>query len=138
MSFTKTTLVRFRHCDPAGIVFYPRYFEMLNDLVEDWFKSMDWNFESLHLDKKQGVPTVKIETEFISASRLGDELAFELELLNLGTSSFELGYSAVCKDELRLRATAKLVYISDNGISIQSMPIPDVLRERMLPYLVEG
>ena len=26
--------IGFRHCDPAGIVFYPRYFEMMNDAVE--------------------------------------------------------------------------------------------------------
>ena len=30
--------VGFRHCDPAGIVFYPRYAEMVNDTVEHWFK----------------------------------------------------------------------------------------------------
>ena len=32
--------IRFRHCDAAGIVFYPRYFEMMNDLVEDWFAEL--------------------------------------------------------------------------------------------------
>ena len=34
MSFTLTQKVLFKHCDPAGIVFYPRYFEMINDCVE--------------------------------------------------------------------------------------------------------
>ena len=29
-------LVRFGDCDPAGIVYYPRYMEMFNSLVEDW------------------------------------------------------------------------------------------------------
>ena len=32
--FTAEMTVAFRHCDPAGIVFYPRYFEMINDFVE--------------------------------------------------------------------------------------------------------
>ena len=35
--FISQVEVRFRHCDPAGIVFYPRYFEMINDFVEEWF-----------------------------------------------------------------------------------------------------
>ena len=35
--FQREQVVRFGHCDPAGIVFFPRYFEMLNELVEDWF-----------------------------------------------------------------------------------------------------
>ena len=30
--------VRFGHCDPATFVFYPRYFEMINSFVEDWFE----------------------------------------------------------------------------------------------------
>ena len=29
--------VLFKHCDPAGIVFFPRYFEMMNDCVETFF-----------------------------------------------------------------------------------------------------
>ena len=30
MPFTTTRKVRFEHCDPAGIVFYPRYFAMFD------------------------------------------------------------------------------------------------------------
>lgn len=29
--------VRFSDCDPAGMVFFPRYLSQMNDLVEDWF-----------------------------------------------------------------------------------------------------
>jgi 4-hydroxybenzoyl-CoA thioesterase len=29
--------IRFQHTDPAGIVFYPRYFEILGQIIEDWF-----------------------------------------------------------------------------------------------------
>jgi hypothetical protein len=36
--FTKQEKVRFQHVDYAGIVFYPRFLEMLNCLVEDWFE----------------------------------------------------------------------------------------------------
>ena len=36
-TFHSDMLVRFSHCDPAGIVFYPQYFIMFNGLVEDWF-----------------------------------------------------------------------------------------------------
>jgi 4-hydroxybenzoyl-CoA thioesterase len=34
--FRRPRLIRFSDCDPAGIVFYPQYFVMLNGLVEDW------------------------------------------------------------------------------------------------------
>lgn len=136
MLFTKSTPIRFRHCDPAGIVFYPRYFEMLNDLVEDWFAELGWDFASLHGNKNEGIPTLKLEAAFLAPSRLGEELLFSLELLSLGSSSFDLGYSASCQGELRLRAKAKLVYISSQD-GLKSTPIPAELRERMLPYLKE-
>ena len=32
-----TVPVRFSHCDPASIVYFPRYFDMINGVVEDWF-----------------------------------------------------------------------------------------------------
>ena len=37
MAYARTIPVEFNHCDPAGIVFYPRYFEMVNSVVENFF-----------------------------------------------------------------------------------------------------
>ena len=37
MTYTRTVPIEFNHCDPAGIVFYPRYFEMTNSVVENFF-----------------------------------------------------------------------------------------------------
>ena len=39
--FERNKRVRFAHCDPAGIVFYPRYFEMLNELVEAFRSTLE-------------------------------------------------------------------------------------------------
>ena len=36
-AFIKKEKVRFQHVDYAGIVFYPRFLEMLNCLVEDYY-----------------------------------------------------------------------------------------------------
>ena len=46
MRFTMPQKVQFKHCDPAGIVFYPRYFELLNDTLlgfplPAWLQSYD-------------------------------------------------------------------------------------------------
>ncbi|MCO5127369.1 MAG: hypothetical protein M9957_08845 [Rhodobacteraceae bacterium] len=37
MIFRQDIRVGFNHCDPAGIVFYPRYFEMANTVCESFF-----------------------------------------------------------------------------------------------------
>lgn len=38
---------RFSHCDPAGRVFYPRYLEMFNNLVEDWRRKLNLPFREI-------------------------------------------------------------------------------------------
>ena len=48
-AFTKKEKVRFQHVDYAGIVFYPRFLEMLNNLVEDFYE------EALDIDRKSVV-----------------------------------------------------------------------------------
>ena len=40
MIYYRTIQVEFNHCDPAGIVFYPRYFEMTNSVVEIFFREV--------------------------------------------------------------------------------------------------
>ena len=35
-AFERPLRIRFAHCDPAGIVFFPQYLVMVNNLVEDW------------------------------------------------------------------------------------------------------
>jgi hypothetical protein len=62
----------FAHCDPAGIVFYPRYIEMLNAVVEDWFaEELGFSFQEI-LKSNLGIPTVHLNADFISPGRLGD------------------------------------------------------------------
>ena len=39
-SFESQKLVRFQHCDPAGIVFYPQYFVLVHELIEDFARSL--------------------------------------------------------------------------------------------------
>ena len=52
MSYTRPIRIEFNHCDPAGIVFYPRYVEMLNDVVEHWFQhALGCSFAQLHLER---------------------------------------------------------------------------------------
>lgn len=134
MPFTTEALVRFADVDPAGIVFYPRYFEMLNGAVEDWFaKDLGVDFAALHLGRRLGVPTVKLEAEFAAPSRLGDVLEFAITPLRLGKSSCTIEVAVRCGGELRFRAEVALVCMDLERH--KSAPWPDDLRagiEKML------
>jgi 4-hydroxybenzoyl-CoA thioesterase len=110
-TFVYKTKVRFGQVDAAGIVFHPRYFEMLNDTLEDWFSSLGFPFAEMHLKKEYGVPLVHIEADFFHPSRLGDELAFTLKVLKLGRSSLEVEIAAARKAEKRLVARAVIAHV---------------------------
>lgn len=128
MSFRVQYKVRFQHCDPAGIVFFPRYFEMINAVVEDWFEeAIGVSFNTMHMERRTGVPTARIETDFSRPSRLGDRLDFELAVDAVGGASLTLCITAHCDGELRLRSTSTLVYVDmDTG---KPMPWPDDFRQ---------
>src|SRR5690606_5360794 len=110
MSFTTRSKVRFAHVDAAGIVFYPRYFEMLNGAVEDWFaEGLGVDFAELHLTRGLGVPTVSLDSRFAAPSRLGDELDITIEVKSVGRSSCAVAYTVACGDEVRMTAQGVLV-----------------------------
>lgn len=137
-SFRASIPVRFDDCDPAGIVFYPRYFEMLNRFVEDWFaEGLDYSFPEMHLKDGRGVPTVRLEVEFRRPSRFGDRLDWSLSVLRLGRSSLEIAVEVTCARELRLSARQLLAFTSI-GAEMRSVPLPQELRARMESFAVEG
>lgn len=137
MTFTTHTQVRFAHVDSAGIVFYPRYFEMLNAAVEDWFaKALKIDFKTLHFDRKVGVPTVKLDVVFLSPSVLGDALTITIRPSEIGRSSCTLAVIFSGEGRERLRADVKLVCM--DMTTQRSMPWPDDLRSEIEARLGAG
>ncbi|UXC37123.1 acyl-CoA thioesterase [Cupriavidus gilardii] len=134
-SFRNTVRVRFKDCDAAGIVFFPRYFEMLNDLVEDWFReALDWPFERMHGADRAGVPTADLQCRFVAPSRMGEVLTRELAVTRLGSSSCTLrvrflGAQHDGRADLRVEFTQRLVCVDTARMAPRPFPAP--VREAM-------
>ncbi|WP_395054408.1 acyl-CoA thioesterase [Flavobacterium sp.] len=89
--FIKQEKIRFKHIDYAGIVFYPRFLEMLNDLVEDFFEeALDRPFSKMH--ETNGIPTVDLKIQFKKPARLGEILTKKLWVKELKISSLLCGF----------------------------------------------
>ncbi len=128
-------IVRFQHCDPAGIVFYPRYYEMLNLTVEQFFEEkIGISFNQMQQDLHVTVPSVRIETDFFEASYLEDRLDFQLRLDKLGRSSLAFNISCRCGDEERLKALITLVCIDFS--KKKAVPWPEAVRSRIESMMV--
>src|SRR2546425_13061968 len=110
--FVVRKFVRFSHCDPAGIIFYPQYFVLAHDCKEDWFREgIGYPFEKMITADRRGFPIVRLESEFMRASRLGEELSFEIAVQSVGASSLKLAYRCALGGDDRMRMTSTLVHI---------------------------
>jgi len=135
MTYTRLIQIEFNHCDPAGIVFYPRYFEMTNSVVENFFNDViGRSFAQMHVAAHNGVPTVAITADFMAPSRLGDKVLFSLQILKLGRSSVTICIEGRMGEELRMRATLTLVWIDE----MKAAAWPDAMRARLQAYMEDA
>lgn len=131
MAFAFQQKVLFRHCDPAGIVFYPRYFEIINDCVEAFFEAeLGRTFQDIH--KSGGVPTAEISAKFIAPSWHGDMLDINLDCSKIGNTSLMLEFEGSCKGVPRFTARSALVLVTSKG---RPESWPDALRHRLENFM---
>lgn len=135
--FIKEEKIRFQHIDYAGIVFYPRFLEMLNALVEDWFEeALERPFSTIH--ETSGIPTVDLKVQFKKAARLGETLTKYLWVKNLGGTSVTCGFrfdDANGKTCLEGEVTLVNVAISEDRNSIKAEPFSEKMKEKINPFI---
>ncbi|MDA0239491.1 MAG: thioesterase family protein [Proteobacteria bacterium] len=128
--------IRFTHTDPAGFVFFPRYFEMLQAVTEDWFTHrLGIKFADLIMIERVGQPTAHTECDFVKPCRLGETLDIALILEQVGNSSMKLHYIGTVEGEVRVRARSVQVMVDmDTG---KPVPFSDTLRTQLEAYLTD-
>jgi 4-hydroxybenzoyl-CoA thioesterase len=134
--FKRRRKIHFSECDPAGIVFYPQYFVMFNDLLETWIDELvPIGFHGVIGSCRLGMPTVHLEVDFTAISRMGDQVWLSLEVVHLGQKSLTLALKCTAEDgEVRITATQTIVMTSLE--THRAIAIPDDLRaaiERGVP-----
>ncbi len=134
-AFRTELCIRFRHCDLAGIVFYPRYVELLNDVVEDWFAVMGLPFGDL-LRQGLAAPMAALDVQFQKPSRLGETLATTLEVERIGRTSCRIMVRLVGPDAVQ-RVTFQATMVSAALAEMRPQPWPDALRLAMSRYLAD-
>lgn len=136
--FIKQEKIRFQHIDYAGIVFYPRFLEMLNGLVEDWFEeALDRPFSKMH--QTNGIPTVDLKVQFKKAARLGEILTKKLWVKELKSSSVVCGFRF--EDEsgntcVEGEVTLVNVKIAEDRNSIKAEAFTEEMKEKISKFMI--
>jgi 4-hydroxybenzoyl-CoA thioesterase len=139
MKFQALKKIRFHHCDPAGIVFYPQFFYLLHEVQEDFLAHIGFPEHEL-IAGGTGVPIVNLKTEFVGMCRFGDEVNITLALTRLGQASIGMRYeihstSSPSEKAGSLKLSAETVVVCSEVPNGKAIAIPELLRQALLPYL---
>jgi 4-hydroxybenzoyl-CoA thioesterase len=132
-AFTRSVPVRFSHCDPAGIVYFPHYFDMFNGLIEDWYgQELGYDYAALIMGDRYGFPFVHIECDFKVPSRIGETIDLTLLVEHVGRSS--LAIAIVCHrdgiERLRARMVTAMILLQTG----KAVALPQALRDGIESY----
>jgi len=130
--FETTRVLHFGDCDPAGIAYYPRYFDLLNGVVEDWWDSMGVPWKTLFLERRIGLPTVRFEVDFRAPAFLGDTLVFSLAVARIRGKTVDLNHSVRRDDAVLWRA--KQILVPTSLETHKSIAWPDDLRVALTSF----
>jgi 4-hydroxybenzoyl-CoA thioesterase len=131
MKFSTHKKIRFHHCDPAGIVFYPQFFYLLHEAQEDFFEHIGFAEHSM-INAGFGVPIVDLKCQFLGMCRNGDAVDITLALSKVGNSSLAMDYEILSGGQAKLRASGVVVYSKvPDGKPVR---LPDDLRAALMPY----
>lgn len=119
-------------CDPAGIVFYPRYFAMFDHSTTMLISAASGltKYELLKKYDMAGYPMVDTRARFMVPTRFGDDVTIESAFTKVGKSSFDIHHKLMKDGELALEGFETRVWVgrdSQDPSKIKSKPIPDDL-----------
>lgn len=133
--FIHDQLIRFAHCDPAAIVYFPRFFDLAHSTMEDWLsEGIGIALPEMIRQRRIGTPTVKINCDFFKPLRMGDTLRFELRVSRIGNASVDIDYLGTKDGIKHLQIKQTIVFM--NLDSVQATSIPDDAREKIKEFLV--
>ena len=141
MAFTNTRKVRIEwgDCDPAGIVFYPRYFAIFDSSTTALFERAlgMTKYQFLKKYESAGYPMVDTRARFLLPTRFGDDVLVETTISEIKRSSFQVTHRLMKDGQLAVEGFETRVWTGrdpSDPDKIRSKPLP----EEMLAKLTAG
>jgi len=123
-------------CDPAGIVYFPRYFELFDEATNRIFERVGFRKrELLQVYGIIGFPVVNITGNFTMSNTFGDDVIVETSIPEWGRSSFVVQHRLLKDDVQAVECREKRVWTirdPNDPKKIRSQPIPEELKQRFI------
>ncbi|HXW52634.1 MAG TPA: thioesterase family protein [Myxococcota bacterium] len=139
MAFTYPYTIKFADVDAAGLVYYPRYFNICHLALEALFEEKSpIKFSHFIYQRRLGLPIVKVEAEYNSPLWFEDRLDVELAIMSIGTSSVKTRYRFLHGASLNVCFLASVTTVCTDLDKKRSMPLPQDLRDFLACFMVES
>jgi 4-hydroxybenzoyl-CoA thioesterase len=126
--------VEWGDCDPAGIVYFPRYFEYFDACTNALFESVGLpKPELLRTYGIMGIPLVEAQARYVAPSSFGDTVLVETRITEWKNSSFRVEHKLYRGEILAVEATEVRVWtvrVGSDPKRIENRPIPREVIER--------
>jgi 4-hydroxybenzoyl-CoA thioesterase len=129
LSNTFTVRIEWGDCDPAGIIFYPRYFEIFDAATAALFERAlgITKFQMFKNLEFAGFPLVRTQARFLKPTRFGDDVTVATKI-NFGRSSFEIEHRLSLNGETCAECSEKRVWVvRDAQGGLKSHPVPEAV-----------
>lgn len=135
LSNIRTTRIEWCDCDPAGIIYYPRYFQIFDTcttvLIE---RALGMNkIDFLKVYKFLGYPVLETRARFHKPTRFGDDVAIESKMVEYGRSSFKIEHRLSKAGMLAAEGFETRVWAAhdpEDPEKIKAEPIPEAVLAR--------
>lgn len=132
--YTIRRTVKWGECDPAGIVYTPRFLDWILEAAESFFADVvgvDW----FHLNQRDGLgsPSVSTRIDFHKPIKHGEPFTIEVLVRKLSRST--ITYTMRGRNGAgELCFSAELVSCIIDNARMKSVSIPDAMRARITEY----
>jgi YbgC/YbaW family acyl-CoA thioester hydrolase len=114
--------------DAAAIVFFARFLGYAHEAMENFFAGLPGGYPHLILERRVGLPAVKVNMSFHAPAKYGDVLRIETSTAHLGKRSATLRYRMFRERDGVLAAEVEHTIVTTNLETIQSCSMPDDVR----------
>jgi 4-hydroxybenzoyl-CoA thioesterase len=130
----KTIHIEWGDCDPAGIVYYPRYLEYFDNCTAALFERAGLpKHAMLKTHGIAGIAMVNMRVKFLVPSRFGENVIIESSIPAWRKSSFDVHHKLLKGDVLAVECFETRVWIirsAEDPEKIESRPVPREVIER--------
>ncbi|MBB5985211.1 acyl-CoA thioesterase [Sphingobium lignivorans] len=130
--------IEWGHCDPAGIVYAPRFLEMFGESTIMLFEKA-LGVRKRDMVKTRGVvgfPMVDVSARFMRPAAYGDDVVLEVEAPDFGNSSFTIRHRLLKDGHPCVEGTEKRVWTvrdAERPGGMRAERVPDDIRAMFGP-----